>query len=287
MRGDAAGMIGERGRSGQWAVVAGLPSGNLDVGPAVADAAAQSDLGQHRATYRSAEPSARRAVIEAVGVVLFAVVTVIGFAIGAEILGILGLTIVLMVGGRLLFDLLWLGYVSSRNRHARLDLYEHGVVVIVEGTPRAIRYDTTTLKRNVVQLVRSPKPEQISHAYTLTDAIGDPIVLRHTIAQPATWGPAIDRAVTAAQLPRSIAMLDAGGRLDFEHFWMTSTRIGAGNRSAAWLQVTEVEVSKGWVSIYVTGQSGPLESLPVSLIPNFTVFLKLVERMRTEYGASS
>lgn len=280
-------MIGERGRSGQWAVVSRLPGGTIDPGPAVAAAAAQADLGWHRATYRAVEPGVRRAVIEMFGVLLFAMVTVIGFATGAEVLGILGLTIVLMVGGRLLFDLLWLGYVSSRNRHVRLDLYERGVIVIVGGTPRAVRYATTTLKRNIVQLVRRPVPEQISHAFTLTDVVGDPIMVRHTIAHPAKWGPAIDRAVTAAQLPHSVAVLDAGGQLDFEHFWMTSTRIGAGKRSAAWLRVTGVEVSKGWVSIYVTGQSAPLESLPVSLIPNFTVFLTLAERMRTEYGELS
>ncbi|MFD4438589.1 DUF6585 family protein [Nocardia sp. NPDC058519] len=261
-----------------------VPEPDLELRNSVARAAAQADLGRHLATYTAAEPSTRRPVIEAVGVVLFTVVTVTGFVTGAEIIGILGLTIVGMLGGRLLFDLLRLGYANSRNRKARLDLYEHGLIVIVRGAPRTIRYDTTALKRNVVQLVRNPAPEQVSHSYTLTDSVGDPIVVRHAIAHPEKWGPAIDKAVTAAQLPRSIAVLDAGGRLDFEHFWMTSTRIGAGKRSAAWLQVTDVEVSKGWVSIHVSGQSTPLESLPVSLIPNFTVFLKLAERMRAEYG---
>lgn len=264
----------------------GLPGNDLDLRNAVAGAAAQADLGRHRATYTAAEPSMRRPAIEALGVVLGTAVTVTGFAIGADILGILGLTVVGMVGGRLLFDLLRLGYVNSRNHNARLSLYEHGLIVIVRGAPRTIRYDTTTLKRNIVQLVSSPAPEQVSHAYTLTDVIGDPIVMRHAIAHPEKWGPAIDRAVTAAQLPRAISVLDAGGQLDFEHFWMTSTRIGSGKRSAAWLRVTDVVVSKGWVSIHVTGQSAPLESLPVSLIPNFTVFLTLAQRMRAKYGPS-
>ncbi|MFD6395236.1 DUF6585 family protein [Nocardia sp. NPDC060249] len=273
-------MIGEQEYGGQREVVTGHPDREFGV----RGAAARADLGRHRATYLAVEPSTRRLVIEAVGVLFFAVVTVIGFATGADILAILGLAIMGVVGGRLLFDLLRSGYVIIRNRTARLDLYEYGLIVIVRGTPRIIRYDTTTLKRSIVQLVNNPAPEQVSHSYTLTDSVGDLIVLRHTIAHPAEWGPAIDSAVTAAQLPRSIEVLGAGGRLDFEHFWMTSTRIGAGKRSAAWLQVTDVEVSRGWVRIHVAGQSAPLESLPVSLIPNFTVFLRLAERIRAGCG---
>lgn len=252
---------------------------DLDLRTSIARAAAQADLGQHSATYVAAKPSTRRPMIEAVVVLISGFVTVIGFSAGAEILGIIGLTVVLMVGGRLLFELLRMWFVNGRNRSARLDLYEHGLVAIVRGAPRIIRYGSTTLKRNIVQLVSNPAPEQVSYSYTLTDEVGVPIVLRHTVAHPEKWGAAIDRAVTAAQLPRATAVLDAGGRLDFEYFWMTAAEIGAGARSAAWSQVTAVEVSRGWVSIQVAGRSKPLESLPVSLIPNFTVFLKLAERM--------
>lgn len=269
-------------RSGLGAGARGDDAGmynDLDLRTSVARAAAQADLGSHRATYVAVEASTRRLVIEAVGVLISGAVTLIGFSTGAEVLGIIGLTVMLMVGGRLLFDLLRLWFVSSRNRSARLDMYEHGLVVIVRGAPRTIRYDSTVLKRSIVQLVRNPAPEQVSYSHSLTDSLGVPIVLRQAIAHPERWGAVIDRAVTAAQLPRSIAVLDAGGRLDFEHFWMSAAEIGAGKRSAAWSRVSDIEVSKGWVSIHVTGGAKPLESLPVSLIPNFTVFLKLAERM--------
>ncbi|GAA1988612.1 hypothetical protein [Amycolatopsis minnesotensis] len=83
----------------------------------------------------------------------------------------------------------------STSRHARLDLYEHGLTVAVEGRIHAVRYDTTTIVRNGVD-------------YTLTDVNGARIVLRggsergtaavssHGEFRAADeWGPEIQRAV--------------------------------------------------------------------------------------------
>lgn len=212
--------------------------------------------------------------------------TVFGFVSGVPVLAIVGVTGMLMIGGRLLWDLLWLAYIQGRNRRARLDLYERGLVVIVGGAARCVRYDTTTLRRSIVEHANAPAPEQVSHAYTLVDTLGEPIVLRQGIEHPEEWGPEIDRAITEAQLPRAARVLEAGGCLDFEHFWMTRAEIGAGERSQSWSQVTDIAIGSGWVSVGVAGQSAPLESLPVSLIPNFTIFRTLAERMRAEHARS-
>ncbi|MFI6996633.1 DUF6585 family protein [Nocardia sp. NPDC050175] len=262
------------------------PVGNVDLRADIGRVAAREDLGSHRRTYAAAQPDVRRYVIEGIATLIAAVVAVLGFVSGVAVVAIVGVTGLLMVGGRLLWDLLWLAYVQGRNRRIRLDLYERGLVVVVGGKPRCVRYDTTTLRRNIVEHANSPAPNQVSYAYTLIDTLGEPIVLRHGIERPEEWGSAIDQAITEAQLPTAVGVLESGGCLDFEYFWMTSAEIGAGDRSELWSRVTDVVLSKGWVSVDVAGESTPLESLPVSLIPNFTIFRTLAARLRAEHARS-
>ncbi|MFG1792979.1 DUF6585 family protein [Nocardia sp. NPDC049149] len=248
-------------------------------------AAGAAGLGAHRATYLAAEPSSRRYLIEAVGLLLAGLMSLVGVVSGAAILTIFGITGVVLIGGRLLVDVLWLVYVRERNRGSRLDLYERGLVVRIGGAARAVRYDSTTLRRSIVEHANNPAPNQISHSYTVVDTVGTPVVLRQGIEHPDRWGPEIDQAISDAQLPSAAAALAAGGRLDFEYFWMTETAIGAGQRQALWADVTDISVHKGWVRVDVAGQPRPLESLPVSLIPNFTVFLTLAQRLRAAHAA--
>ncbi|MFC9435201.1 DUF6585 family protein [Nocardia sp. NPDC057030] len=263
------------------------PAGNdVELRAEIGRIAGHEGLGSHRSTYAAAQPDIRRYVVEGVATLAAALVTISGFVGGVAVVAIVGVTGMLMVGGRLLWDLLWLAYIHGRNRRVRLDLYERGLVVIVGGKARCVRYGTTTLRRNIVEHADSPAANQVSYAYTVTDTAGDPIVLRQGIERPADWGPEIDRAITAAQLPRAVAVLEAGGCLDFEYFWMTRDEIGAGERSEPWSRVTDIALSAGWVSVGVAGAAVPLESLPVSLIPNFTVFRTLAERMRTEHARS-
>lgn len=262
------------------------PVRDVDLRVEIGRIAALESLGSHRTTYAAAQPGIRRYVIESIGTLVAALVAMFGFASGVAVVAIVGVTGVLMVGGRLVWDLVWLLWIHGRNRRARLDLYERGLVVIVGGSARCVRYDTTTLRRNIVEHADSPAANQVSYAYTLVDTVGDPIVLRHGIERPEEWGPQIDQAITAAQLPGAVEVLEAGECLDFEYFWMTRDEIGAGERSELWSHVTGIALSAGWVSVGVVGESAPLESLPVSLIPNFTLFRTLAERMRAEHARS-
>jgi hypothetical protein len=107
-----------------------------------------------------------------------------------------------------------------------------------------------------------------------------PVVLRHGIDRPQEWGLAIEQGILDAQLPTAQAELEAGGRLDFEYLWLTATEIGADDTAVPWSQVSELTVVGGWLSVRVRGQSRPLESLPLSLIPNYVVFRELAERLR-------
>ncbi|WP_282786374.1 DUF6585 family protein, partial [Nocardia sp. CC201C] len=190
----------------------------------------------------------------------------------------------LMLGVRLLCELTRLAYLNGRDRDTRLELYDGGCVAVVGGRARTIRYDTATVRRAVTEDA-DHVPGRTAHPYTVTDTGGDPIVLRQTIDHPEQWGPEIDRAVTEAQLPRVLAVLESGGRLDFAPFWMTSTEIGVEHRSVSWARVSGIVVHKDWVSVRIRGESLPLESLPANVIGNFTLFRTVAERMRSATAA--
>ncbi|ATL65733.1 DUF6585 family protein [Nocardia terpenica] len=161
------------------------------------------------------------------------------------------------------------------NRGTRLDLFERGLVVSRRGRVRVVRYDSTRLCRRVVRSAKDRVQHECSCDYTLIDTAGAPVRLQHGIERAAQWGPAVERAVTEAQLPAARAALAAGERLDFEHFWMTATELGVGDRSVPWSRVSQIGVVGGWLSVRVAGESQPLESLPISLIPNFAIFRAL------------
>jgi hypothetical protein len=44
--------------------------------------------------------------------------------------------------------------------------------------------------------------------------------------------------------------------------------------------VSELSVVGGWLSVKVRDCSQPLESLPISLVPNYVVFRTLAERLQ-------
>ncbi|MBF6327549.1 DUF6585 family protein [Nocardia transvalensis] len=249
--------------------------------PAGIGAAADRErLGRHRATYRPVTPNPRRLIIEAAVTAVGVVAAVAGFVGGAVIVGILGATVAVMCGLRVLADLGWLGFVGVRNKGSRLDLYDNGLVASYRGQVRVVRYDSTTVRRKIVRLVDNPAPEQISYTYTIVDTTGTPIVLRGGIERPHEWGPAIERGIVDTQLPRARTVIEADGRVDFESFWLTATEIGAGRESVPWSEVAEIAVVGGWLSVRVAGRSQPLESLPVSLVPNYAVFRALTEWLR-------
>ncbi|MFJ8311002.1 MULTISPECIES: DUF6585 family protein [unclassified Streptomyces] len=89
----------------------------------------------------------------------------------------------------------------------------------------------------------------------------------------------MQRAVTDARLPRAVAALQAGERLDFGHLWMTAEQIGSQKESLPWQQIQAVEVVNGYLKIKVTGRWLTLSNRSVSVVPNLFVFLTLADRL--------
>ncbi|MBU3067421.1 hypothetical protein KO481_38600 [Nocardia sp. NEAU-G5] len=243
-------------------------------------AAEREGLGRYRGTYRAAGVDARRPIVEGAVTGVGVVAAVPGFVFGAAEVGIIGTTVAVVCGARCLADLGWLGFAGARNRGTRLDLYERGCVAGYRGQLRAVRYDSTTLRRKVVHAVKNPAAHQISYQYTISDIDDVPIVLRQGIERPEEWTLAIEQGILDAQLPRAEAALAAGERVEFDSLWLSATEIGSGSESVPWARVSELSVVGGWLSVKVRDCSQPLESLPISLVPNYVVFRTLAERLQ-------
>ncbi|MFC5187179.1 DUF6585 family protein [Actinomadura harenae] len=248
----------------------------------IGEHAAHADLGAHRAAYPSiAGAQSRHANRVGIAALVMLALCVLCLATGYP-----ALMFVLAVPF-LIFAYAYFRYstMAGRNEGARLDLFERGLTSAFGGGVRAVRYDNTNVLQNIVRYTRYGQTTRITYAYTLTDTAGRQVTLSGGFAHPEQWGPAIQQAVTDAQLPMAVTRLRAGERLDFGPLWLTPTAVGSGTKSVSWTEVDDVKVNSGVVSLRVTGKWLSLSTTSVSRIPNFFVFLALADHLRTNAQA--
>ncbi|MFC9288585.1 DUF6585 family protein [Streptomyces sp. NPDC057052] len=162
----------------------------------------------------------------------------------------------------------------ARRAVARLDLYEHGITVARGGRIHAVRFDTTVVRRCRVLSTRG-----VTRALVLVDVDGERVVLRHgDFGRPREWWSGIRRAVTDAQVPRALAALGRGARLDFGPVWLTRTEVGSGGTALRWAQVQRIEVLNGSVAVRAAGRWQVWAAVTTG-IPNLCVFQALTEHL--------
>lgn len=243
----------------------------------IGEVAARADLGAHRAAYPSiADAQARHANRVGVAALVLLVLCVLCLATGnTPLVFILAAPFLICV-----FAYFRYSQMAGRNDGARLDLFERGLTTAFGGGVRTVRYDDTSVLQNIVRYTRYGQTTRVTYAYTLTDTTGQKVTLSGGFSHPEQWGPAIQQAVTDAQLPPAVARLRAGERLDFGPLWLSPSDVGSGAKSVSWPEVDEVKVNNGVVSLRVTGKWLSLSSTSVSSIPNFFVFLALADHLR-------
>ncbi|MER5938014.1 DUF6585 family protein [Streptomyces sp. NPDC001928] len=163
---------------------------------------------------------------------------------------------------------------GSEGAGARLDLYEHGLTVTVDGRIHVVRYDTTVVRRR-----RVLSPQGLTRAHVLVGVDGERILLRcGDFGEPQEWGPEIHRSVADAQVPRALVALTRGERLVFGPVWITRAELGSRGTTLRWAQVQRIEVLKGSVAVRTGGRWQVWGSV-TSGIPNLCVLRGLVQHL--------
>ncbi|MFD5176001.1 DUF6585 family protein [Nocardia sp. NPDC058379] len=251
----------------------------VDAARQIADVAAGAGLGQHRAAYAPTVMAWSR--IRVIGVVAGVALAVTALAFVIEQAGIAWITGLTALGAVFAFVLStaqawWHERETAGNR---LAVYDHGLVAVLGGHIGVARFDSTTVLRKIVRTRADGGPVSTVATYTLTDLAGRHFVLDSSFADAEQWGDWIQQAVTAAQLPRALAAVHAGHRLDFGGIWLTGTEIGTRNKSVPWHRVQGLRTVSGHAEIAVEGRWFELDSTAVADIPNIGILRALVERL--------
>ncbi|MEU8922924.1 DUF6585 family protein [Kitasatospora sp. NPDC048545] len=247
----------------------------------VVEAAAQRQLGSHRATYVPIPPSpAAHRSDRIVLSVSFALLVSAGIALAptSPALGVFCIApITVLVVSRVVRE----NRIRRTRKDAGLHLYEHGLVVAAGGRLRALRWDAMTVHQNIGRYHTFGRSTRIKHAYTLRDGDGREVTVREGFPNAEEWGPRIQQAVADAQLTDAITALRAGKTLPFGCFRLSRNGIDAGGRRVTWSQVKGVGTRQGLVSVEVAGRRAGLSGDPVRMFPNLRLFTSLVEQLRS------
>ncbi|WP_446223968.1 DUF6585 family protein [Nocardia sp. IBHARD005] len=251
----------------------------------VAGVAAGAGLGGHRAAYTPAVMAWGR--IRIIGIVTGVAIAATVFAIVAGKTDLVWFTGLFAIASLPTFLLVaaqaWWHERSTKGN--RLALYDHGLVAVVGGRTSVARFDSTTVLQKIVRKRKNGGPIITVYSYTLTDLAGQRFDIQSSFVQPDQWGPWIQQSVTQAQLPKALAAVHAGHRLDFGDIWLTSSEIGARNKRVPWQQVQSLNTAHGYAEISVEGKWFGLNSTSVADIPNFFVLHALVEQLRGSVSA--
>ncbi|MGW0311215.1 DUF6585 family protein [Streptomyces flavidovirens] len=238
----------------------------------VSAAVERERLGGHQTTYH-AKP--RGLMVPAVLATAFLVLTGIGITIpNMYQVAVCGLLTAV-------FGALLLGARYANRRYAQLQIFDQGLVVVdADGRPTACRWDALSVRQKVVDHYHYGVPQGRSHAYTLKGPDGETLLHPGGIPYPEHWGPAIQDAVTEAQLPIALAAVRRGETVSFGDISVNRDAVTAYGRSVTWDRIRQISVEAGTVSLNVAGKWLPLTSTKVSSIPNFFVFHALAEHLR-------
>ncbi|MBF6171482.1 DUF6585 family protein [Nocardia blacklockiae] len=233
-------------------------------------------LGEHRQTFQLA-PMSGDAVVRGCALVAGGLVAVGALCAAAGSWAGCG-----AIGGLALVPAAIAFLRKRRNRgsrKARLDLFDHGVTVYRGAEDVvAFRWDTVEVRQEVIPF-HTAAAAATEYAFTLTGP-GPSIAAfdEHVFEGAREWGPAIQSAVTATQLPRVAAAIDAEETVMFGNIAVNLNELAYAGKSYPWEHIQRIEAQHGLVCIKVDGQWVSLE--PVEAIPNFYIFNEVAERLR-------
>lgn len=175
----------------------------------------------------------------------------------------------------------WLrGSLTGAVRTARMDLFDHGLTVYRSGQEiTAFRWDTAEVRQSVIPLHGSAAAATTEYSLTLDGPDGSHESFDERQFDGAhEWGPAIQTAVTATQLPRAVAAIDAGQRVPFGEIAVDLAELAFAGSNYSWEQVDTIDAQGGLIRFKSGSRWVTLP--PIEAIPNFYIFNEVAERLR-------
>ncbi|MEU1618553.1 DUF6585 family protein [Streptomyces sp. NPDC005722] len=171
---------------------------------------------------------------------------------------------------------------SRKAAARRLHFYEFGLVEIDHaGVPAAFRWDSMTVLQEITESYVNGIHVATGYRYTLHKGDGTVRKILNFYAEPERWGPFIQQEVAGFQLPGMLRMLAEGGTLTFGDIAVNRTGVATPRRGAVtWQEIEGVRVSDGVLVLKKAGKSLSWSSKKVKDIPNFLLFLSLVDELR-------
>jgi hypothetical protein len=171
------------------------------------------------------------------------------------------------------------GRLTGHSRSARLDLFDHGLTVFRSGQEiRAFRWETLEVRQEVIPF-HTAAVRATEYSFVLTGPGGMREAFdEHQFASANEWGPLIQSAVTATQLPGVVAAIDAELTVHFGEVAVDLRELAFAGSSYPWEQVQKIESQGGLVRIKFDGRW--ISLAPVESIPNFYIFNEVIERLR-------
>ena len=114
------------------------------------------------------------------------------------------------------------------------------------------------------------------HKYTIRGLDGRQIVLNDRITNVGRLGNVISEMVTRVRLPEAIAAFQAGRTVAFGPLSVSMQGVSNSKELISWDQIKDFRVNNGMVTVKKEGKWLSWSSVRVASIPNFFVFLALV-----------
>ncbi|MFI6406773.1 DUF6585 family protein [Streptomyces sp. NPDC050548] len=171
---------------------------------------------------------------------------------------------------------------NPRQAAKRLHLFEHGMIADQEtgAGAVAVRWDRIRLYEEQVQKIINGIPGPILYTCVATSP-GASVTVTNFYENPRTWAPAMQTAVLRAQGATAQQAFLAGEVLDFGEFDLSTAGVAHRKQLLPWTQVGQVKLGGGAVAVTKTGEPAFWARAMAKSVPNLQVFLAMVDKHRS------
>ncbi len=164
------------------------------------------------------------------------------------------------------------------NYDMRVIVYEQGVLRTNNGLTEVVRWeDVHSFLQSVTKHYTNGIYTGTTHRYTLSRSDGTVFKFDDTIRNVEALGNTLQREVTRVLLPRYIYAYNVGNTVTFGPLSISQQGISNGKEMLPWSQVKNLQVKRGVVCVQKEGKWFNWSTVGVARIPNFYVFMALVD----------